>query len=209
MSFLELPHRILKFAQSLRVLARHVRRHPLSYGSIAALLVGYIVAYVVLVQPARSTVGRFLHAIDDQRFHDAWSTLDPAYQRKYRGGLALFESGYSTTIKHTDIQIESAFLPGRLLRSFSSAEVELTVDFTAIDRLDQDDLVDPIQRFNVLWLRIKHPTRFDMLAAGTLPEDVKALEMLRSFRQVFTVTRKQGEWSIASIKTKATALHQD
>lgn len=206
MGLLDLPHKLLKFVQSLRVLWRHVCRHPRVYGSLLFLIASYVCAFMALVQPARSTVSGFLTAIDNGRVDEAWELLDPAYRQKYSGGMSLFENGYSTTIKHTEIDVDWAWGPGNLARSWKSAELSLRVQFTVIDRMHKDHLYDPLQRFNTLWLQLKHPTRIDMLREGSLPDDVTSLEMRRRCTQSIVVVRKPSGWRIASITPVSTTL---
>jgi hypothetical protein len=207
MWFLNLLLKARPLIESGKPLWKHVQQHPRLYSLLGSggvvTVAGYLVIYLCLIQPARTTLSSFYGAIDNEEYQEAWNLLDRAYQKRWNGGLSQFQGGYETTVKHTDLEISDVGSLRQLKSALLNNCVEFDIRYRVIDRFRRETLANPIQYSNRLTVELLHPTEYRQLMDGTLPGGESSVEVARVFQKHVTLSRKQGEWRISSLESRA------
>lgn len=204
------PKAIVECVKYSRVLWRHMRMHPRIYTTLACIGVSLLATQWLtdrlVIRPARSPIMSFYDSLDRKDYAEAWELLDPQYQSRWNGGLESFSRGYATTVAHRDVRVEGSSWLTTLVRAWRREELEFDVSFTSIDRFTRQQLDEPMQRINVLWLEIANPTLFRALQAGELGSEVASIEMQRVYQQSIVVSNTPAGWRIVSFEMKSTTL---
>ena len=207
---LELPVNLRRYIVLAALLRRHMRRHPRIYGGVllAVLLAanGYGALYHFYIQPARDTLAAYYEAIDNENYERAWALLDDDFQKRWRGGIEQFRSGYATTVKHTDLNVSDYLSLRQIFAAMFSKCVDVDVRYHVVDRFDRETFANPMQRNNELALELRYPSEYQQLMQDALPNDMSTIDLTRAYEKTATVSCKRGHWRISSLNPRAMAF---
>jgi|ERR1700726_141783 len=142
---------------------------------------------------------RFYSALGTHDFVTAWNCLADDYRSSRWSSETQFATAYKTLASPSDLRVD---FPDSKLNPFKfllEPATKYIVQYGEEERFTRDDLRDPQQNENALWLQIEHPNSYQHLLDGTLGNDNPSLTLNRFFKESVLVKQTQTGWVIASI----------
>lgn len=187
---------ILKLVIELWIIAKG---YPLLFALVFLGFATYFgLRWYVFEYPKRC-IAEYYTALAQQNFDKAWDCLAEDYRTARWYDKDQFRAGYHTLSGTSKPEIEFPFSTKNPLRWLLASSREYIVAYDAHERFTRNDLDDPQQRENKLWLQIANPNSFQHLMDGTLSNNNPSLPMRRFFKESILVKRTHAGWVIAKI----------
>ncbi len=182
-----------------------LRKHPFLCVTVPLVAIALSLAWRwYLFIPSEVAID-YYNAIGQKEYERAWGHTADSFRTKRFSTLEAFKNLYGTTEPPTSMKAEpqqaSLFDIFTLL---SSDTRQVTLKYDMFERFTKEQLDQPFQKENRLWVQIYHKTDFPKLMDGTLeaPEGTGAssLAIRRYFEEAIVLKRENGEWKILSIQ---------
>jgi len=172
--------------------------HPLLFALVFLGFVTYFGMRWYVFEYPKGSIAEYYTALSRKDFDKAWSCLAPDYQRRWHNEDQ-FKAGYHTLSSTPNLEIEFRYSTKNPLSWLIASSRQYVVQYDAYERFTREDLEDPQQRENKLWLEIANPNGFQHLVDGTLKNGNDSLTMHRFFKESILVKRGDARWVIAKI----------
>jgi len=182
-----------------------VLKHLKFFSFVLLLVISYFVLRYYAYHYPGNSIKAYYKAIGNQRFEDAWHELDESYtSRRWRDSKE-FAQLYANSTPYNNLAINYLGTKVNPIKGLICNTLKYEVSFEVYERFTREDLEQPGQLENRLWVNIYHKRDFPRLMDGTIGQDEfgsnPSLALRRYFKQVILLHKAEKDWKISSIHT--------